>query len=118
MKLMRLKSDKVLEYLRNQGFEDTCTGGGCYGWYFKRGDLTYYITTMVELTLPTKSRQHISIGVYDSDFEKQYISYNIKNYIPSKTMLYVNMLEKRMKSKAIKAELDKHPDKIVYLPRR
>jgi len=87
------------------------------GWYFKRDNHTYYITVMSELTLPTKYGQHISIGVYDSEFEKQFMSYDIKKFIPSKMMLYINMIEKRMKSKTIKTELARSPDQIIYLPK-
>ena len=112
-----LKSNKVPEYLKKLGFEDTCTGGGCYGWYYKKGRYTYYITTMSELLLPTKYGEHVSIGVYDSDFEKQYMSYDIKRFVPSKMMNYINMLDRKMKSKVTKKEIDKNPDQIIYLPR-
>jgi hypothetical protein len=114
---MRLKSIDVPKYIKKLGLEDICTGGGCYGWYYKKGSYTYYITTMSDLTLPTKYGEHISIGVYDSDFEKQYICYDIKRFVPSKTMTYINMLDRKMKTRSLRAELEKNPDRVLYLPK-
>lgn len=111
-------SNGYLEYLRSIGFEDISTGGGCYGWYYKRGEYTYYVTVYAELTLPLKSTDKVMIGVYDSEFEEQYMSYTWNRFLAKKLLSKIDMLERKMGTKKVQKSLKSRSDirnEIIYL---
>jgi len=111
-------SNGYLEYLRSIGFEDICTGGGCYGWYYKRGEYTYYVTVYSELTLPLKSTDKVTIGVYDSEFETQYMIYTWNRFLAKRLLSKIDMLERKMRTKKVQRFLKSRSDicdEIIYL---
>ena len=104
------------DYLRELGFDDVSTGGGCYGWYLKKNGYTYYITVREKLTLPTSSSDKVDIGVYDSDFERQFMTYSMDEFITKKLMSRIDMLERKMKTKKVQKMIEDSPNGIIYLP--
>lgn len=104
----------VQDIMSNQGFEDVGTGGGCYGWFTKKGKYTYYITVLAELTLP-KGGEDVTISVYDKDFNRQYLTMDISDFNPKKASEYLERAEEAITSKSIQDQIKKNPDEIIYL---
>lgn len=107
---MKSEINKVMKKI---GFEEIGTGGGCVGWYGKKGDLTFYITVMSDLTLP-QNGDHASMGVYDGDFEEQFMSMDIKRFDPLHVEKYIEKCVKKFNSKAFQLRLKNNNSEITY----
>lgn len=102
------------KFMEEQGFTDIGTGGGCYGWFIKKGKFTYYMTVYSELTLPEEG-DSVSVGAFDKEFEHQYLTMDVKKFDPKKAMDYIQRIEEVMGSKETKDRIKENPDEIIYI---
>lgn len=93
----------VSEVMKKKVFEEISTGGGCYGYFKKKGSKSFYITTPSD-QLPELGEQSI-LGVYDSEFELQYLSLDIKKFDPNKVSVYIEKALKKLNQKIIKEKI-------------
>lgn len=100
------KEINVLSEMRKKGFEDIGTGGGCYGYFKKKGTKAFYITTYSDLTLPELNEQ-VTLGVYDKDFETEFLVMDIKKFNPEKVDAYIEKAMKKLNQKRIKEKIKK-----------
>lgn len=94
--------------------EEISTGGGCVGWFKKKGKFTFYATMMDDLTLPEKG-DHVSFSMYDKDFEVQYISLDIKSFNPLLIEKYIEKCIKKFNTKAFQLKLKNNNSEIAYI---